>query len=975
MTNGSVKKKRGGRIAGFDPVPKLSKQLWQSAARSDVMARVALCLAAALIMALATQAWAPPFPYHEGETPTRDIVTRVAFQMPDTEAWRRAQENARSRARRAYRNNPLLLRELRAKLRSDLAVVLEAETLDENTAETWSHLLPRPVEDAALAKEENERRQQEWRRKFENFRFAMTGEGRLKFDAAVERAFADLEKRGLLDKLEEGGEYPGNRSEIVEYPENDWDARSTEEVKEVLIPFVKPKLQERLQRELQPLQSETQDRARLQARQTYLHDPQPMVQLRTTLIEQITSLARATEFDEKTAEVWKQFLPPPAPPAPPPAAAEATPKDAPPAENAADDEQQKQFEQFRNAVPDEPSLDALKTAVSAVLTEIEMRGLLVDLKSADEAPEGHREEIYVVSKDDPAARQIVAVKDVRLEDVKVKLREELEKKVGSLELAGRVFTWLERRLPTAVTLRYVAAPADKGGFDLTIAAVAYGWLENKLPITLQYDKDQSKVVREEAAAAVLQQDYNTQYHPGQDTLARAGLPLTKEAIATLKEEYKVSLANLTPLDMLSRMAAVIGMYLAIFTLCGLFVFHRYPALLSDMGRFTGLLVISLLTVTLAYVADNWKAELIPMLLFGMTVAICYHQELALMLSAAVALVVVLSLGHDVASFVIMTAATATAILLLGRVRSRVKLVYVGLCAGAVATLTTIGVSIVSLRPLNMALLTDAGLYGLWGIAAGFAMTGLLPFIENIFGILTEISLLELGDVAHPLLQELVRRAPGTYNHSINVASMAEAAAERIGSQGLLVRVGAYFHDIGKMLKPQYFVENQNSGDNRHESLLPAMSTLVIIAHVKDGAELAREHHLPQPIIDFIQQHHGTTLVEYFYRRASEDSERNPDSGEVDENTFRYPGPKPQSKEAGILMLADAVESASRVLVEPTPSRIESLVEEIAMKRLLDGQFDECGLTLRELRAVQDSLVKSLTAVYHGRVKYPDQLTA
>jgi hypothetical protein len=277
--------------------------------------------------------------------------------------------------------------------------------------------------------------------------------------------------------------------------------------------------------------------------------------------------------------------------------------------------------------------------------------------------------------------------------------------------------------------------------------------------------------------------------------------------------------------------------------------------------------------------------------------------------------------------------------------------------------------------LNAALLTDAGLYGLWGVAAGFAMTGLLPFIENIFGILTEISLLELGDVAHPLLQELVRRAPGTYNHSINVASMAEAAAERIGGQGLLLRVGAYFHDIGKMLKPQYFIENQNSGDNRHESLVPAMSTLVIIAHVKDGAELAREHHLPQPIIDFIQQHHGTTLVEYFYRRASEDSERNPDSGEVDENAFRYPGPKPHSKEAGILMLADAVESASRVLVEPTPSRIESLVEEIAMKRLLDGQFDECGLTLQELRAVQESLVKSLTAVYHGRVKYPDQLTA
>jgi putative nucleotidyltransferase with HDIG domain len=235
--------------------------------------------------------------------------------------------------------------------------------------------------------------------------------------------------------------------------------------------------------------------------------------------------------------------------------------------------------------------------------------------------------------------------------------------------------------------------------------------------------------------------------------------------------------------------------------------------------------------------------------------------------------------------------------------------------------------------------------------------------------------LELGDVAHPLLQELVRRAPGTYNHSINVASIAQAAAEAIGANGLLVRVGAYFHDIGKMLKPGYFVENQGGQENCHESLLPAMSTLVIIAHVKDGADLARQHNLPKVIIDFIQQHHGTTLVEYFYRRAAEQRESDPEAATVDEGSFRYPGPKPQTREAAVLMLADTVEGATRSLVDPAPARIESLVEDLAMKRLLDGQFDECGLTLRELRTVQDSLIKSLTAVYHGRIKYPGQQSA
>jgi cyclic-di-AMP phosphodiesterase PgpH len=255
------------------------------------------------------------------------------------------------------------------------------------------------------------------------------------------------------------------------------------------------------------------------------------------------------------------------------------------------------------------------------------------------------------------------------------------------------------------------------------------------------------------------------------------------------------------------------------------------------------------------------------------------------------------------------------------------------------------------------------------------MTALLPWIEKLFDVQTDLSLLELGDASHALLQELARRAPGTYNHSINVASLGEAAAEAIGANGLLVRVGAYFHDIGKMVKPGYFVENQGQAPSRHESLMPAMSTLVIIAHVKDGAELARRHHLPQSLIDFIEQHHGTTLVEYFYDQAAKQSANDPDRGEVDETSFRYPGPKPQRKEAAVMMMADAVESASRTLVDPTPARIEGLVHELARKRLLDGQFDECGLTLRELSLIEESLAKSLTAVYHSRIKYPDQATA
>jgi len=272
------------------------------------------------------------------------------------------------------------------------------------------------------------------------------------------------------------------------------------------------------------------------------------------------------------------------------------------------------------------------------------------------------------------------------------------------------------------------------------------------------------------------------------------------------------------------------------------------------------------------------------------------------------------------------------------------------------------------------LVSEATRQGGFVLLACCVMTGLLPIVERLFKVQTDLSLLELGDTAHPLLRQLAQRAPGTFNHSINVAAIAEPAAESIGGNGLLTRVGAYFHDIGKMFKPVYFVENQ-SGGNRHDTLQPAMSTLVIIAHVKDGADLARQYRLPQPIIDFIEQHHGTTLVEYFFRQATKRSEENPNGEEVSEHGFRYPGPKPQSLEAAVLMLADAVESASRTLVEPTSARLQNLVNDIATKRLLDGQFEECGMTLSQLGTVKQSLVKSLTAIYHGRLKYPGQQTA
>jgi hypothetical protein len=422
----------------------------------------------------------------------------------------------------------------------------------------------------------------------------------------------------------------------------------------------------------------------------------------------------------------------------------------------------------------------------------------------------------------------------------------------------------------------------------------------------------------------------------------------------------------------------VSVILALFALAAVHLIRREPRLALNLGRLSSMLAMVVVTVALSRwsAADRWRAELIPILLFGETLAIAYRQELAAMLTAIVAVILALAIGHGLVVFLLLAGVTVTAILQVGRIRSRSTLIYIGLSSAVVAFLLTFGLAVLDNQPIRRSLWVIAGCNAGWTVAAGFLMTGFLPFIEKAFGVLTDISLLELGDVSHPLLQQLVQRAPATYNHSITVGSVAEAAAEAIGARGLLVRVGAYYHDVGKMLKPGYFIENQAPADNRHESLVPAMSTLVIIAHIKDGADLARQHGLPPPIIDFIEQHHGTTLVEYFYGRAHEQQQQSdPNGAGVDENLYRYPGPKPQTKEAGVLMLADSVESACRSLVDPAPARIASLVGEVAERKLDDGQFDESGLTLRELRTIEDSMIKSLIANYHGRVKYPDQKTA
>ncbi|MBC8107211.1 MAG: HDIG domain-containing protein, partial [Anaerolineae bacterium] len=364
----------------------------------------------------------------------------------------------------------------------------------------------------------------------------------------------------------------------------------------------------------------------------------------------------------------------------------------------------------------------------------------------------------------------------------------------------------------------------------------------------------------------------------------------------------------------------------------------------------------------------------PTILVAMILAIAYDQRYAVGIASMHAVMITINLNAPLSFLLIAWAGIATCALLLDDVRTRSKLIEIGGAAALAMIVTTVMAGLVQFDPPRYIMLNS--LYtGAAGLAVGFIVLGILPFIEKAFRITTSMTLLELADASHPLLRRLSLEAPGTYNHSLQVATLSEEASEAIGANALLCRVASYYHDVGKINKPEYFVENQIDGMNRHLNLDPNLSFLIILGHVKDGVELAREYNLPTSIFTFIQQHHGTTLVEYFYHRACTQQEQRDSGGPaVSDMQYRYPGPKPKSKEIAVVMLADCVESATRAMAEPTASRIESLVHDLAMKRLMDGQFDECDLTMRDIERIERSLVKTLLGIYHGRIAYPSTVS-
>ncbi len=382
-----------------------------------------------------------------------------------------------------------------------------------------------------------------------------------------------------------------------------------------------------------------------------------------------------------------------------------------------------------------------------------------------------------------------------------------------------------------------------------------------------------------------------------------------------------------------------------------------------------LLVIVVGLVKVLSLTENSTLPYLAPISFGsMLMTILIDPQLALAMTVILSLLGGIVVDYSLALTIFYFVSGVIPVLVLlkfGRQRDLVRCGFILMFVNAV-TVTLINLLFHTTFDYQAVMLSIAN-----GFLSAVLAIGSLPFLEHLFRLTSAIRLLELSNPGHPLLRRLQIEAPGTYHHSIMVGNLAEAAAEGIGADALWVRVGSYYHDIGKIKRPYFFVENLFTQDNPHEKLNPTLSTLIITYHVKEGAEIAREHGLPEKLVAIIEQHHGTDLVRYFYRRASENAQAEKEN--LIEEDFRYEGPKPQTKEAALVMLADSVEAAVKSLPKPTPAKVEALVQRIIRERLDDGQFDECNLTLKDLNNVKNSFIKVLGGMFHNRIEYPDNV--
>lgn len=429
------------------------------------------------------------------------------------------------------------------------------------------------------------------------------------------------------------------------------------------------------------------------------------------------------------------------------------------------------------------------------------------------------------------------------------------------------------------------------------------------------------------------------------------------------------------------LTSILGIFLLVALLMVVILFYLYQQnreIYEHAGHLylLGIIVIMVLAVGKAIIAINvsqWPefsaqfGYMVPLAAAGMLIAILLDSRLAVLVVAVMSLMLGIMTGNQLRFGLVGLIGGITGVYSVSKLSQRGDLVRAGIYTGGAYVVAIFIVGMANGTPLGLLISTSLALGITSGILSSILTNGALPFLEHTFRLTSPVRLLELSHHNNVLLKKLLTEAPGTYHHSIIVGNLAEAAADAVGSDSLLVRVGAYYHDIGKIKRPYFFIENQMACDNPHDKIAPSLSTLILTSHVKDGVEMAKENKLPQGIINIIEQHHGSGLVSYFYHKALE----NDRTETVTEEEYRYEGPKPQTREAAIVMLADSVEAAVRSLQNRTPGRVEGLVRKIIKDKLNDGQLDECDLTFKDLDKIATAFVRVLSGIFHSRIEYPD----
>lgn len=495
--------------------------------------------------------------------------------------------------------------------------------------------------------------------------------------------------------------------------------------------------------------------------------------------------------------------------------------------------------------------------------------------------------------------------------------------------------------------------------------VVTDFVNSILNVNLSYDKEATESEKRLKAEEV-QPIYNIIEVKRNESILSKGERIGKDHIEKLK-----GIEQSEPSVMKAGGAFAILILVGLFMLVTVLYLKFYEPSLAAGNKELVLLsfiTILMLIVAKAIVMSPWPSNLVPVAVASMLIAILINSRLAIITTCFLSVLIGMISGNrlDIAGMSLVGGIIG--IFAMKGVRRRSQVITAGLCVGFANMSYLIGMGLI--RALDFKTAITESFFGFTsGLISAVIVTGVLPIFENIFKVTTDISLLELADLNHPILKEMVMKAPGTYHHSLVVGNLAEAACEAIKANPLLARVSSYFHDIGKIEKAPYFSENQlSSVDSAHDKLSPTMSSLIITNHVKNGVELAKKYKLNRNIIDIINQHHGTGLVFYFFKRALEKVT----DEEVGEQSFRYPGPKPQTKEAACVLLADSVEAASRTLDDPTPSRIKGLVRKVINNKFIDGQLDECDLTLKDLERISEVFTHILTGIFHTRVKYPEE---